>query len=106
VALFPDGTGWVASPRLDLTALPATDAALTVWDIRAGIRCARGRTVVTGVRPVGAAPRRTVLPSRRHGLLLVQPYTTSHGALALRVAPGVRGATGVATARLHRMLKN
>ncbi|MFE0688904.1 glycosyltransferase [Streptomyces xiamenensis] len=106
VALFPDGTGWVASPRLDLTALPATDAALAVWDIRAGIRCARGRTVVTGVRPVGAAPRRTVLPSRRHGLLLVQPYTTSHGALALRVAPGVRGATGVATARLHRMLKN
>lgn len=105
VALFPDGAGWVAVPRLDLAALPASGGGLSVWDVRAVVRCARGRTVVAGVRPVGPAPRRTVLPSRRHGLLLVQPYTTGHGALAVRTAPGVRGATGVAAARLQRLLR-
>ncbi|NEB78491.1 transferase, partial [Streptomyces sp. SID14478] len=48
--------------------------------------------------------RRTAVPSRRHGVLLAQPYATHSGALALRTAPGLRGVASVVRRRAARLL--
>ncbi len=48
--------------------------------------------------------RRRAVPSPRHGVVLVRPYATHSGALALRVATGVRGVVSVLRGRLWRLL--
>ncbi|MDK1473875.1 glycosyltransferase family 2 protein [Streptomyces sp. 549] len=104
-----DGGGWAAGLTLDLQSLADRSAPaggpLDTWDVYARIRCANGRSLYTAVRPAGGASmRRTAVASRRHGLLLVQPYATHRGSLALRVAPGLRGAWHVVAGKARRLV--
>ncbi|MCS0602571.1 glycosyltransferase [Streptomyces sp. LP11] len=98
-ALTPsDADTWAARVPVDLAGLGEG-----TWDLRVTLRFADGawRDVTAHPR---AGMRRHVVPSARYGLLLVQPYATHSGALALRLATGLRGAAGVARGRLRRLL--
>lgn len=98
------GGGWSAEVAVDLGALATLGAG--TWDLRLRIRFRDGASRDVSAHAVTGAGllRRSAVPSARHGVLLVQPYATHSGALALRVAPGVRGALSVARARLRRLL--
>ncbi|MEU0740001.1 glycosyltransferase [Streptomyces sp. NPDC006134] len=96
---------WSAETDVDLTALAAPGAG--TWDLFLRLRFRDGahREVTAHALTGAGLLRRRALPSVRHGVLLVQPYATHSGALALRVAPGVRGAVAVARRRLRRLLR-
>ncbi|MEU0217105.1 glycosyltransferase [Streptomyces sp. NPDC006265] len=98
-----DGT-WSAETAVDLLALAAPGAG--TWDLRLRIRFRDGasRDLTAHALTGAGLLRRRVVPSARHGVVLVQPYTTHSGALALRVAPGVRGVLSVVRTRLRRLL--
>ena len=94
---------WSAETAVDLLALAAPG--IGTWDLRLRIRFRDGSSRdVTAHALTGAGLLRRAVPSARHGVVLVQPYTTHSGALALRVAPGVRGVLSVLRARLSRLL--
>ncbi|NEY34480.1 glycosyltransferase [Streptomyces sp. PRKS01-65] len=100
VVFAPSATGaWSAGTGVDLAALGAG-----TWELWLCLRFPGGATrEVTAHAVTGAGrPRRRALPSARHGVLLLRPYATHSGALALRVAPGVRGVTDVVRGRLRR----
>ncbi|MGW1167999.1 glycosyltransferase family 2 protein [Streptomyces sp. NPDC002550] len=114
VRLTPSGAGtgsetgakagadsWSAALPVDLAGLGAG-----TWDLRLTVHFADGtRREVTAHALTGAGRlRRRAVPSARRGVLLVQPYTTHSGALAVRVATGVRGVMQVARSRLRRLL--
>ncbi|MFD9098560.1 glycosyltransferase family 2 protein [Streptomyces collinus] len=92
---------WSAEVPVDLAALGAG-----TWDLRLTLRFADGtaRTMTAHARAGAGRLRRHAVPSARHGVLLTQPYATHSGALALRVAAGVRGVASVARGRLRRLL--
>jgi glycosyltransferase involved in cell wall biosynthesis len=92
---------WSAEVPLDLGTLGSG-----TWDLRLRLRFQDGTTRETTAHAVVGPGllRRTAVPSARHGLLLVQPYATHAGALALRLAPGWRGLAGVVRRRLERLL--
>ncbi|MGW1285382.1 glycosyltransferase family 2 protein [Streptomyces sp. NPDC002586] len=92
---------WSAELPVGLGALGAG-----TWDLRLTVRFADGaEREVTAHALTGAGRlRRSAVPSARHGVLLVQPYATHSGALAVRVASGVRGVVQVARSRLRRLL--
>ncbi|MFE1802775.1 glycosyltransferase family 2 protein [Streptomyces sp. NPDC059517] len=100
------GTGsgvdsWTAEAPADLAALGSG-----TWDLRLCLRFHDGTTRETTAH-ASTGPgllRRTVVPSARHGVLLVQPYATHAGSLALRIAPGLRGTAAVLGRRLKRLL--
>ncbi|MFF1375709.1 glycosyltransferase [Streptomyces sp. NPDC058308] len=97
------GETWLATVLLDLGSLDDG-----VWDVRLRLHFEDGTTRDTTANAV-AGPgllRRTVVPSRRRGVLLVQPYATQAGNLSVRLAPGVRGVAGVAKRRLTRLLRS
>lgn len=97
------GETWVATVLLDLGSLDDG-----VWDVRLRLHFDDGTTRDTTAHAV-AGPgllRRTVVPSRRRGVLLVQPYATQAGNLSVRLAPGVRGVAGVAKRRLTRLTRS
>jgi hypothetical protein len=98
------GGAWSAEVAVDLAALSALGAG--TWDLRLRIRFRDGvsRDVSAHALTGAGLLRRSAVPSVRHGVVLVQPYATHSGALALRVAPGVRGVLSVARARLRRLL--
>ncbi|KJK36687.1 transferase [Streptomyces variegatus] len=98
------GRTWSAETAVDLPALAALGAG--TWDLRLRIRFRDGasRDVTAHALTGAGLLRRRAVPSARHGVVLVQPYTTHSGALALRVAPGVRGVLSVTRARLRRLL--
>jgi glycosyltransferase involved in cell wall biosynthesis len=98
------GGAWSAEVAVDLAALSALGAG--TWDLRLRIRFRDGvsRDVSAHALTGAGLLRRNAVPSARHGVVLVQPYATHSGALALRVAPGVRGVLSVARARLRRLL--
>ncbi|TWV41274.1 glycosyltransferase family 2 protein [Streptomyces misionensis] len=101
-ALAPAGTDlWSAELPVHLGALGAG-----TWDLRLTVRFADGaeREVTAHARAGAGRLRRRAVVSVRHGVLLVQPYATHSGALALRVATGVRGVTQVLRNRLRRLL--
>ncbi|MFE2074693.1 glycosyltransferase family 2 protein [Streptomyces misionensis] len=101
-ALTPAGADlWTAELPVDLGALGAG-----TWDLRLTVRFADGaeREVTAHARTGAGRLRRRAVPSMRYGVLLVQPYATHSGALALRVATGVRGVTKVLRNRLRRLL--
>ncbi|MFJ8595553.1 glycosyltransferase family 2 protein [Streptomyces sp. NPDC093598] len=113
VALVPCARGseaagtagaWWAETAVDLAALSALGAG--TWDLRLRIRFRDGASRDATAHALTGAGllRRSAVPSARHGVVLVQPYSTHSGALALRVAPGVRGVLSVARARLRRLL--
>ncbi|MFE1249726.1 glycosyltransferase [Streptomyces sp. NPDC058741] len=95
---------WSAEVAVDLAALAAAGAG--TWDLRLRLRFRDGsRRDVTAHALTGAGLlRRHAVPSARHGVVLVQPYATHSGALALRLAPGVRGVLSVVRGRLRRLL--
>ncbi|MFJ3302759.1 glycosyltransferase [Streptomyces sp. NPDC086549] len=101
-ALAPasDGT-WSAEVPLDPDVLGAG-----TWDLRLRLRFAHGahRDVTAHAVAGTGLLRRRAVPSTRHGVLLVQPYATHSGALALRVATGPRGVMAVVRGRLRRLL--
>ncbi|MEV8557626.1 glycosyltransferase family 2 protein [Streptomyces sp. NPDC051917] len=92
---------WSAELPVDLAGLGAG-----TWDLRLTVRFADGaQRDVTAHALAGAGRlRRSAVPSAQHGVLLVQPYATHSGALAVRVATGVRGVLQVARGRLRRLL--
>ncbi|GGS52482.1 glycosyltransferase family 2 protein [Streptomyces violaceus] len=96
--------GWSAEADVDLPALSALGTG--TWDLRLRVRFRDGVSrEVTAHALVGAGLlRRSAVPSVRHGVVLVRPYATHSGALALRVAPGVRGVLSVVRARACRLL--
>ncbi|MFF1453705.1 glycosyltransferase family 2 protein [Streptomyces sp. NPDC058274] len=97
----PDDDTWSAEVPVELSALDSG-----AWDLRLRLHFHDGTSRDTTAHAV-AGPgllRRAAVPSRRHGVLLVQPYATHAGALALRIAPGWRGMTGVVRRRLGRLL--
>ncbi|MEW2509337.1 glycosyltransferase family 2 protein [Streptomyces sp. NPDC046870] len=102
VALSPSGPdGWSAEVPVDLARLGAG-----TWDLRLTLRFPDGtRRETTAHALTGAGRlRRRAVPSAVHGVLLAQPYATHSGALALRVATGLRGVLTVARGRLRRLL--
>ncbi|MFF4019124.1 glycosyltransferase [Streptomyces sp. NPDC001843] len=96
-----DGVSWTAEASVDPGALGAG-----TWDLRLRVRFADGaQREVTAHAVAGAGLLRPrALPSVRHGVLLVRPYATRSGALALRVATGARGVGKLVRGRLHRLL--
>jgi hypothetical protein len=98
-----DGT-WVAETtvRPDRLATLGTGT----WDLRLRVRFRDGssRRVAAHALAGPGLLRRCVMPSPWHGVVLVRPYATNSGALALRVAAGVRGAVPVLRGRLWRLL--
>ncbi|MFE4418197.1 glycosyltransferase [Streptomyces sp. NPDC056817] len=103
VPLVPaaDGT-WSAETGVDLAGLGAG-----TWDLRLRVCFADGtnRRVTAHARGGAGLLRRRVVPSVRYGVLLVQPYATHSGALALRLAAGLSGVTSVLRSRLRRLLQ-
>ncbi|WP_079133497.1 glycosyltransferase family 2 protein [Streptomyces sp. FXJ1.172] len=105
VPLTPSGAdadGWSADVPVDLAALGAG-----TWDLRLTVRFADGTEREVTAHALTGAGRllRRAVPNVRHGVLLVQPYATHSGALALRVASGAGGALRVARRRLKRLLR-
>ncbi|MEU0247773.1 glycosyltransferase family A protein [Streptomyces sp. NPDC006235] len=103
-ALVPSSGTWSAETSVDLPALAAPGVG--TWDLRLRIRFRDGvsRDVTAHALTGTGLLRRSAVPSARHGVVLVQPYATHSGALALRVAPGVRGVLSVVRGRLRRLL--
>ncbi|MBT2493961.1 glycosyltransferase family 2 protein [Streptomyces sp. ISL-96] len=103
----PDGLTWTAKALLNgLDRLAGQHAhRLDVWDVWARVRCADGSSLYTCVRATGSGLRRTVIPGRRHGVTLVQPYATAGGSLSLRIAAGPGAAAVVVTRRLRRLMR-
>ncbi|WP_260694864.1 glycosyltransferase family A protein [Streptomyces sp. IB201691-2A2] len=96
-----DPDSWTAEAAVDLAALGSG-----TWDLRLRLRFHDGTSRETTAHAV-AGPgllRRSVVPNGRHGLLLVHPYATHAGSLALRLAPGWRGMTTVVRRRMRRLL--
>ncbi|MGW2419349.1 glycosyltransferase family 2 protein [Streptomyces sp. NPDC001709] len=91
---------WSAELPVHLGALGAG-----TWDLRMTVRFTDGAQRDVTAHALTGAGRlgRRVVPSARHGVLLVQPYATHSGALAVRVATGVRGLVQVAGGRLRRL---
>ncbi|WP_225096151.1 glycosyltransferase family 2 protein [Streptomyces sp. CoH27] len=109
VPLTPSGASGNAQPESWTAAVPVDLAALGAgtWDLRLTVRFADGTQREVTAHALTGAGRlsRRAVPSPRHGVLLVQPYATHSGALALRLASGVGGAVRVARRRLKRLLR-
>ncbi|MBT2423571.1 glycosyltransferase family 2 protein [Streptomyces sp. ISL-22] len=76
------------------------------WDLRLRVRFRGGayREVTAHALTGPGLLRRRAVVSARHAVILVQPYAAHSGALALHVAPGLRGVTSVVRGRLRRLL--
>ncbi|MGW1954320.1 glycosyltransferase family 2 protein [Streptomyces sp. NPDC001920] len=85
--------------------MPSGTAART-WDLRLRVlfRDGASREVTAHALTGAGLLRRRAVLGTRHTLLLVQPYATHSGALALRSAPGLRGVASVLGVRLRRLL--
>ncbi|QOV37684.1 glycosyltransferase [Streptomyces ferrugineus] len=98
----PDSDTWSAEFPLDLAALGRG-----TWDLKLRL-CFKDGThreiTAHAVAGAGLLSRRA-LPSLRHAVLLVQPYATHSGALAVRLAPGLSGVTDVVRRRLKRFFR-
>ncbi|MFD7708958.1 glycosyltransferase family 2 protein [Streptomyces sp. NPDC059786] len=97
----PDPDTWSAEIEVDLAALGAG-----TWDLRCrlGFHDGTGRDTTAHAVAGPGLLRRSAVPSARHGLLLIQPYATHSGSLAVRIASGWRGTTAVLRRRLARLL--
>ncbi|WP_445524476.1 glycosyltransferase [Streptomyces cyslabdanicus] len=101
VPLTPATEGtWSAETGVDLARLGAG-----TWDLRLRVCFADGtsRDMTAHARAGAGLLRRRAVPSVRYGALLVQPYATHSGALALRLAMGLHGVTSILRGRLRRL---
>jgi hypothetical protein len=98
------GGGWRARVGIDACVLREREA-ITVWDVRVRLVFRDGGPVTTTVR-AGAGLGRRVQLGRRGQVLLLQPYATSSGWLAIRVADGLAGARRVLAGRLRRRVRH
>ncbi|RMI93675.1 transferase [Streptomyces sp. ZS0098] len=98
-----DGT-WTAATPVPLERLASLGTG--AWDLRLSLRFRDGatRTVSAHALTGPGLLRPRAVPSPRHGLVLVRPYATHGGALALRVAAGAQGAGRILAGRLRRRL--
>ncbi|MCZ0979621.1 hypothetical protein O1L60_12590 [Streptomyces diastatochromogenes] len=108
-----DGTveAWTARVPVGLTGLAGSGRrrgreGVQLWDIGVTVTCANGESFTTSLRAPDGSQRRSVLPSSRYGVLLVQPYTTANGSLAVRIAPGARDGFRAVRARLRRLARS
>lgn len=102
-----DGDRWTAELPFRLTTLAGLGReegrrGLQAWDVKLSVECADGSSLLTSPRPLSRLLHRRVLPSSRYGVLLAQPYRTTGGSLALRLAPGAAGVMSLARHRFHR----
>ncbi|WP_425265156.1 glycosyltransferase family 2 protein [Streptomyces regalis] len=110
VTLTPSGDGvWSAETVIHWAAFgnPGSRGAGT-WDLRLRVRFQGGayREVTAHALTSAGLLRRSrrAVVSARHVVVLAHPYATHSGALALRVAPGLRAAMSVVHGRLRRLL--
>ncbi|MFD9825602.1 glycosyltransferase family 2 protein [Streptomyces violascens] len=98
--------GWSGQVPVSLAGLAAAGGRGTqIWDLRVRLNTGPGRGPRTTLRAKASGLRRTAVPGSRYGVLLVQPYRTSSGSLAVRLAPGVQGAFGVVGGKLRRLTR-
>ncbi|MEV6332317.1 glycosyltransferase family 2 protein [Streptomyces sp. NPDC051909] len=107
VTLTEGADGWTARIPASFTGLARTGRrrgtrGTQVWDLRITVDCADDASFTTVPRLAGGA-RRSVLPSSRYGVVLVQQYTTANGSLAVRIAPGPRDGLKAVGAKLGRL---
>ncbi|MFF5917528.1 glycosyltransferase family 2 protein [Streptomyces flavochromogenes] len=103
--------GWSARVPVRFTGLAGSGRTrgregVQLWDIGVTVTCANGETFTTSLRPPDGSQRRSVLPSSRYGVLLVQQYATANGSLAVRIAPGARDGFRAVRARLRRLARS
>ncbi|MGW0117095.1 glycosyltransferase family 2 protein [Streptomyces sp. NPDC003327] len=106
----PEG-GWTGRVPFPLTALARTARrsgrrGTQLWDVGITVTCANGESFTTALRLPDGSQRRSVLPSSRYGVLLVQQYVTANGSLAVRIAPGARDGLRAVRARLRRLSRS
>ncbi|MDF3293030.1 hypothetical protein [Streptomyces silvisoli] len=100
----PSGDGgWRARVTVGPAALSEGDA-ITTWDAWVTLTFRDGEPVTTTLR-AGSGLRRRVVVGRRGRVLLLQPYATSSGWPALRVADGPAGARRVLAERFARRMR-
>ncbi|MFF7164168.1 glycosyltransferase family 2 protein [Streptomyces sp. NPDC008086] len=102
LAADPDAETWSAEFPVDLATLGGG-----TWDLRLRLRFKDGTHRETTARAITGAGLlgRRALPSARYAVLLVQPYATHSGALAVRLAPGLSGVADVVRRRLKRFFR-
>ncbi|MFF5424643.1 MULTISPECIES: glycosyltransferase family 2 protein [unclassified Streptomyces] len=110
-ALAPGEGGWTAQVPAPLTALARTGRrrgrrGTQLWDFGVTVTCADGTSFTTALRLPDGSQRRSVVPSSRYGVLLVQQYVTANGSLAVRLAPGARDGLRAVRARLRRLSRS
>ncbi|MFG3040347.1 glycosyltransferase family 2 protein [Streptomyces sp. NPDC048330] len=103
--------GWSGRAPVRFTGLADTGRrrgrqGVQLWDVVATVTCADGESFTTSLRPPDGSQRRSVLPSSRYGVLLVQQYATANGSLAVRIAPGARDGFRAVGARLRRLARS
>ncbi|MFJ8308191.1 MULTISPECIES: glycosyltransferase family 2 protein [unclassified Streptomyces] len=98
--------GWSGQVPVALARLAAAGGRGTqIWDLRVRLNTPAGPGPHTALRAQPSGLRRTAVPGSRYGVLLVQPYRTASGSLAVRLAPGVQGAFGVVGGKLRRLTR-
>ncbi|MEU8754056.1 glycosyltransferase [Streptomyces chartreusis] len=82
------------------------DGGARMWDLRLRVRFRGGayREVTAQARADAELPRRCAVVGARHAVVLMEPYGTHSGALALRVVHGSRGVMSVVRDVLRRLL--
>ncbi|MEV5795756.1 glycosyltransferase [Streptomyces sp. NPDC052192] len=102
----PGGDAWTAELELDIRQLAAPNGGHghpEAWDLAVVVHCSDGTRARAAPRPGVRQLRRTVVPTW-HGLLLLQPYCTTGGALAFRTDRGLDGVTRLLARRVRRLL--
>ncbi|MFJ8996235.1 glycosyltransferase family 2 protein [Streptomyces sp. NPDC102279] len=102
----PGGDAWTAELEIDLRQLAVHSSGHghpEAWDLAVVVHCADGTQARAVPRPGGGPLRRAAVPTFG-GLLLLQPYRTTGGALAFRMARGLDGATRLLARRARRLL--
>ncbi|WP_369386635.1 glycosyltransferase family 2 protein [Streptomyces sp. CG1] len=105
-------TAWEAEPRESRwRAVVTADTSelceggmITTWDAWVTVTFRNGEPVTRPLR-AGSGLRRLVRVGRRGQVLLLQPYATNSGCLAVRVADGLAGVRRVLAGRLARRVR-
>ncbi|WP_031227155.1 glycosyltransferase family 2 protein [Streptomyces roseochromogenus] len=100
----PGGHGWRAVVTADVAAL-CRGGTITTWDVWLTLTFRDGESATRPLR-AGSGLRRLVRMGRRGRVLLLQPYATSSGCLAVRVADGLSGMRRVVAGRVVRRVRS